>query len=287
MVVFLFGPLAGLLILRRPASRRQLLWLAMIAVWAVIWFIQPGGLADQSMRAAGILFTGAFIIAVVIDRGSVLTKALWSIVLAGAALGAWCRLLGVSWPQIELAVEAKGWAAYRMVASQVTRGAAPGSALGGFLDQFAAGVEPAAAFTPALAVLMALAGGALAVVWHGRIVGAEAERPRPFGRFAFNDQLVWAVIAALGLYFVNVGRSYTALALNGLLVLAVLYAIRGAAVVWAILLEGRGWQPALLAAVGGLLLLPFTAPGLGLVGLADTWIDFRRRVKRPSTGGIR
>lgn len=285
MVVFLFGPLAGLLVLRRPASRRQWLWLAMIAVWAVIWFIEPGGLADQSLRAAGILFTGAFVIAVVIDRGSLLSKTLWSAGLAALALGTWCHVLGISWRQIELALEAKGWAAYRMIAGQLTRGAPSGSALAGFLDQFAAGVEPAATFTPALAALMALAGGGLAVVWHGRIVSSKAGKPHPFRSFAFNDQLVWAVIAALGLYLANVGRSYTALAMNGLLVLAVLYAIRGTAVVWAIALEGRGWQPALLAAVGGTLLFPFAAPALGLLGLADTWIDFRRRAKRPPTGG--
>ncbi|HSM17171.1 MAG TPA: DUF2232 domain-containing protein [Gemmatimonadales bacterium] len=285
MVVFFLGPLAGLLILRRPSSRRQWLWLATIAVWAAVWVAEPGGLADQSLRAGGILFTGAFIIAVVLGRGSLLSQTLWAAAGAVVATGVWCRYLGIGWWQIELALEAKGWESYRMVASQVTRGAPAGSAVAGALDQFAAGVGPAAMLTPALAVLMAVAGGTLAVHWHHRIAGKAAEGSRPFRAFTVSDFLVWAVIAGLGLYLADAGRPYTTLALNGLAVVAVLYGIRGAAVVWAIALERRGWQPLVLALVGGLLLFPFVAASLVLVGLADTWIGFRQRTKRLSTGG--
>ncbi len=285
MVVFFLGPLASLLILRRPTSRRQWLWLATIAVWAAVWFAEPGGLADQSLRAGGILFTGAFIIAVVLGRGSLLSQTLWAAAGAVVATGVWCRYLGIGWWQIELALEAKGWETYRMVAGQVTRGAPAGSAVAGALDQFAAGVGPAAMLTPALAVLMAVAGGSLAVRWHRRIVGRAAEDSMPFRAFTVSDLLAWAVIAGLGVYLADMGRSYTALALNGLAVLAVLYGIRGAAVVWAIALERRGWQLVALALVGGLLLFPFVAASLVLVGLADTWIGFRQRAKRLFTGG--
>jgi len=285
MVVFFLGPLAGLLLLRRPSSRRQWLWFVTIAAWAAVWFAEPGGLADQSLRAGGILFTGAFIIAVVLERGSLLSQALWAAAGAVVATGVWCRYLGIGWWQLELALEAKGWEAYRMVAGQVTRGAPPGSAVAGALDQFAAGVGPAAMFTPALAVLMAVAGGTLAVQWHRRITDRATEGSRPFRAFTVSDFLVWAVIAGLGLYLADMGRPYTTLALNGLAVLAVLYGIRGAAVVWAIALERRGWQPLVLALVGGLLLFPFVAASLVLVGLADTWIGFRQRAARLSTGG--
>ena len=32
-------------------------------------------------------------------------------------------------------------------------------------------------------------------------------------------------------------------------------------------------------------LLPFVVGGLTLLGLADTWLDFRRRLATPATGG--
>jgi hypothetical protein len=74
------------------------------------------------------------------------------------------------------------------------------------------------------------------------------------------------------------------LALNVLAVLAVLYGIRGVAILWAIALEGRGGGMVLLAVVGGALLLPFVAPGFVLLGLADTWVGFQRRAIRLSKG---
>ena len=38
-------------------------------------------------------------------------------------------------------------------------------------------------------------------------------------------------------------------------------------------------------ALVGLLLWPFAAGGLLLLGLADSWVDFRRRLESPPTGG--
>ena len=42
-----------------------------------------------------------------------------------------------------------------------------------------------------------------------------------------------------------------------------------------------------LAAVtlASMFLLPFVLGGLTLLGLADTWLDFRRRLATPATGG--
>ena len=72
---------------------------------------------------------------------------------------------------------------------------------------------------------------------------------------------------------------------NLLLVLGVLYTARGLAVFFA--QAGRVAAP-----VGGVLLLiamfllPFVVGGLTLLGLADTWLDFRRRSSTPATGGL-
>lgn len=288
MVVFFLGPLAGLLLLGRPSSRRQWLWLTAITAWAVIWVIEPGGLADQSLRASGVLFTGAFVIAMLVGRGSLLSRTLWAAAAAAAGTAALCLRLGITWRQIEMAIEAKGWDAYRMLVAQLTRGAVSGSGgARGPLEQLAASMDTMAMLTPAVAVLLAVAGGILAVRWHNRIAGRRVSGSRPFREFTLSDHLAWAVIAGLAVYLAGFGRSSTVLALNVLAVLAVLYGIRGVAVLWAIALEGRGWPLIVLALSGGLLLLPIVAPTLVLIGLADTWVGFRRRVMRLSKGESR
>jgi hypothetical protein len=38
--------------------------------------------------------------------------------------------------------------------------------------------------------------------------------------------------------------------------------------------------------VGALFLLPFAVGGLALLGLADIWLDFRRRMAPPTSGGL-
>ena len=42
--MFVFGPLAGLLLLSRPSTTREWVWLAGVAVWSVLWLQQTGGL---------------------------------------------------------------------------------------------------------------------------------------------------------------------------------------------------------------------------------------------------
>jgi hypothetical protein len=65
---------------------------------------------------------------------------------------------------------------------------------------------------------------------------------------------------------------------------AVLYATRGLAVFSA----GSKRVPTPIIAtvtVVAMFLLPFVIGGLTLLGLADTWLDFRRRLSASATGG--
>ncbi len=65
---------------------------------------------------------------------------------------------------------------------------------------------------------------------------------------------------------------------NLLLVLGVLYAARGLAVFFgAARASGRAGAAAVLLLIS-MFLLPFVVGGLTLLGLADTWLDFRRRL---------
>jgi hypothetical protein len=137
---------------------------------------------------------------------------------------------------------------------------------------------------PGLLALAAIGGLRLAWTWYHRI----AERPigpapAPFLAFSFNDQIVWGLVAGVALSLVPVPAAQVVGA-NLVLVWAALYAVRGLAVFAA--LASRVPGPVLLAlGVVTLLLLPFVLGGLTLLGLADTWLDFRRR-QTPVTGGF-
>ena len=56
--VLLFGPLAGLLLLSRPSTLREWLWLFGAGIWCALWLNQPGGLAAQFARAGAVLLAG-------------------------------------------------------------------------------------------------------------------------------------------------------------------------------------------------------------------------------------
>src|SRR3954464_6755118 len=139
---------------------------------------------------------------------------------------------------------------------------------------------------PGLLAIAAVAGLRLAWAWYHRLaLRPLGPPPAPFRSFSFSDQLVWAWVAALALTLVPVPEPWRLAGANLLLVLVVLYASRGLAVF--LTQSGRVAGP-----VGGVLLLiamfllPFVVGGLTLLGLADTWLDFRRRSSTPTTGGF-
>ena len=141
---------------------------------------------------------------------------------------------------------------------------------------------------PAGLVLASLAG--LGLAWRGHFPLALkpfAAEPRRFTAFTFDDQAVWLVVASLTILLV-LGKvtppSIELVAMNVLAVMLCLYAYRGAAVFRA----GTGRPSALgvaLYSVVAIVMFAFVASGLTVLGLADTWIDFRRRFAASSTGG--
>ena len=96
--------------------------------------------------------------------------------------------------------------------------------------------------------------------------------------FRFNDQMIWVFIGGLLLLALTLGDGWTRLGHNTVLVMGALYAVRGAAVM--LFLNGG------LTALGGmvlaaitLLIAPVLVAGALLVGLGDTWLDVRTRVR--------
>lgn len=281
--IFFLGPLAGLLLLCGPRRVGEWVWLVAALAWAVLWLQGAGGLGLQVVRASGVLLTGAFVVALSLPLRSLIGRGLFAVALATAALAGWAKILGVSWMAIQGAVQEELVAVYQQVARL---GAAGAPTEAGLAEQFATSAGAVAALFPAALAIGGLAGIGLAWAWHRRIAARPLGPPgRRLAEFRFSDHLVWGWIIGLGLRVFATTEPWPTLGANLLLLWTGLYAVRGLAVVRA----GVVRLPAAVAAVVvlvALFFLPFVVGGLTLLGLADTWLDFRRRGAPPATGGF-
>jgi hypothetical protein len=131
---------------------------------------------------------------------------------------------------------------------------------------------------PALLGLQSLALLALAWALFHRASRARIGPPlRTLAEFRFSDQLVWGVVLGVTLLVVPSLREARGIGLNLVVFFGALYALRGLGVLSWFLAPGRP-TPVLLviaAVVAGPVVGIFS---LGL-GLADTWIDWRGRMR--------
>ena len=278
--MFLFGPLAGLLIVSRPATVREWAWLLGALAWSALWVLQAGGLGAQFARAAAVLVSGSFLALTLWRPSNRVSQALAATGGAAVALGIWMYGLGLQWRALQLAVEEE------LTALQSgMRG--PWSELTGSSEmsaQMSAMADTVSILYPALLALAAIAGLRLAWAWYHRIAGRPVgSPPAPFSAFGFSDQLIWGWVLGLAMALLPEPEPVRVIGANILLVWSALYATRGIAVFVA---GARRTPASVLAALAlvTVILLPFVLCGLTLVGLADTWLDFRRRLT-PSTGG--
>lgn len=289
-------PLAGLLAVTRPASTREWLWLTATGALSLLWVVGSGGIADQAVNAMAVLMTGAFIALSTADGRSTFTRAAWSVLLAAAAIVLWSLIWGIRWTDVELALTRQWWAFCRTLsmAADFAEVSPSGRA---FIDRMADAGRPIARLFPARLIVSGILGLVVAATWHQRITHRPLGRAvAQLSRFRFTDQLIWLVILGVAVLVTpQVGafqdladRSpvgamlfytvsyWTPVASNLLVVCGALYVARGAAVVRRMLRPG----PAIaLAVIATLFLLPFALAGLVALGVADTWIDFRRRIE--------
>lgn len=280
--VLLFGPLAGLLLLSRPRRVREWLWLLATATWSALWLDQAGGLASQFARAEAVLITGSYLALTLWRPSARFSRALLATAIGGVALVVWMWYFGVGWTAVREAVEQDLWRYNRDFIMRLGQ-VAPGMSDAGMLDQMSAMVRSIALLYPALLALASMAGVTLAWVWHRRIAQRPlGPAPAGFSSFEFSDQLVWGWVIGLALCLAPLPEVWSSVGANLLLVWAVLYAVRGLAV----FAVGTRRVPAPVIATLSLiamLLLPFVVGGLTLLGLADTWLDFRRRLAASAT----
>ena len=133
---------------------------------------------------------------------------------------------------------------------------------------------------PSMLALQTLAAMALAWALYHRF--SRARLGEPLGRlreFRFNDHWIWSVIVGLLLALLPALEVLRPLGVNLLVFFGALYALRGAGVLAWFLRPGRSWLGLLVGVALLLLLRDGAAIALGLVGLGDTWADWRRRTR--------
>jgi len=176
---------------------------------------------------------------------------------------------------------------WRVARSQMERSRAPqpaDSATVAMLDRFETQLsgtpQLARSVLPSMLALQTLAAMALAWALFHRF--SRARLGEPLGRlrdFRFNDHWIWSVIVGLVLALLPALEVLRPLGVNLLLFFGTLYALRGVGVLMFFLRPGRSLFGVLVGVALLLLLRDGAAIALGLVGLGDTWADWRRRIR--------
>jgi len=272
--LYLLGPLALLTLFSRPRTPRELIWLGLASAGAAANLAGDQTLVPQLLRTGGLLMSFGFALLSLRRSPTVVSRLLWALALSVGGLILWAQVWGVTWVAVENAFTAifqelyKSWAASRPNDLDFQR----------LLQQSPEMARQAARLMPGLLALQAMAGAALAWDWHLRIAATPLGRaPARFKDFRFNDHLVWGAIFTLGLMLLPLPPLAGLIAANLLIVWAGLYTVRGLAVIAAVFEQA----PALLRIPAMALASPICA----VLGLADTWLDFRGRLIPPAPGG--
>jgi len=289
---YLLFPLVLLLGVSRPSSRREWLTLGIaIALLVLSVMGRDNDLFGQFVRATGAFLAGAFTVTMLARPGPVFPRALLAVVIAGAVAYFWGAYFGADWPAVQAAAASGTRAFFTAQASAAAAQGAAGDAARQIFTELAQRADSVAALFPAILTLAAIAG--LALAW--RIYEDVATHPLAvtggsFASFRFGDQLVWIPVLALAVLVLPVGDrvgdlSLEVLAQNVLLVSVALYTARGLAVFWTVA-RAAPRAIVLVLTLVAVFLSPFAVSGLALLGLADSWVDFRRRAAPPPTGGV-
>ncbi len=273
--LLIFVPLAILLV-ALPPRRPALLVAAGLLVWLVFFRGQDGALWYVERGWALLLAAWFVALAVLWPRRSFIARGLGAVAATTLSTGAF------------LLVRRSGFAGVDSIITDELRGAASETltvwttALG--FERVSARVSEAvyaaadlqALVFPALLALGSLTG--LAVAWfaYRRLAHGDVAPLRPLREFRFPDDLVWVLIAGLVLLLLPLGASAQRAGTNLLTFMAVLYALRGVAV----LLVIAGAPGPLGIVIGGVLVLflyPLVMMMTVLVGVTDTWLDLRAR----------
>jgi len=135
---------------------------------------------------------------------------------------------------------------------------------------------------PAILSLGTLAALGLAWWMYGRWARGWA---RPLGRlreFRFSDHLVWLLIVGLALTLFGFGEGWERAGSNTVVFMGALYVLRGVGVILFVN-GGLSFFGAFVFAVAVLFLAPIVIAGMLVIGVGDTWLDLRTRLRRTAS----
>ncbi len=142
-------------------------------------------------------------------------------------------------------------------------------------------VESQAGVFPAVLGVATLA--SLGVAWwlYVRLSTGSDQGVGPLRDFRFNDHLVWLFIGGLVLLVMRWEAVSAQVGANAVVFMGVLYALRGAAVILFVS-GGLSLLGYVLLGFGMVFLPPLVLTGAMVIGIGDTWLDVRRRVRAPN-----
>lgn len=280
---FVLGPLAVLLLLSRPRTRREWLWIGLSVVAAVVMLRLPATLTDRTIRAAEAFFTGGFVIATLIGVRSLFRRTVIAIATSAVVTAGWFTWLGIGWTTLRAGFVRDYWTTWRLLSPDLPAAPPLLGETGATTTamQLAAALRDAAGLVPGVIAVFGLAGGYLAWNWYWRLASRPlGAPPQPFRELRFSDHLVWLLIIAAAVTLAAPSGWPGVLGSNLLVVMLVLYAGRGLAVIQTSLAPAPMLFVMLLS-VTAMFLLPLAMVSCVLIGTADTWLDFRRRMAPP------
>ena len=119
----------------------------------------------------------------------------------------------------------------------------------------------------------------MAVAWWGYIglSGKKLKSLMGLSEFKFNDHLVWCLIGGLLFLVSDVGEGWSRVGENLVFFMVSLYVLRGTAVF--LVTTGILFFGKVSLFLGLIFLAPVVLTIAFLIGLSDTWFDYRNRVR--------
>jgi hypothetical protein len=234
-----------------------------------IWFAE---------RAWAVLIGGGFLaITLVVPAWSLSARALGAVTGAAAIAATILAVRTDAWAALDSAITVgvRASSDQALATLQTLSGEGPSPQVIEAMERLA---ETQAAVFPAMIGIASMA--ALGVAWwvRTRLVGEGDQGLGPLREFRFNDHLVWLLIGGLMLLFVQWGDAFVRLGSNAIVFMAALYMLRGAAV-FLFLSGGLSVLGYALMLVGLVVAAPVFMSMAVLIGVGDTWLDLRSRVR--------
>lgn len=282
-------PIALLTVVRGPNRLTDWLWLSTLLVLALVWRSLPTDLFTRVSGASSLFFGGSFVVFTVIGIKATIHRSILAAIFTTLVVIAGLHQLGIDYGGFRNTLTSDLWQAMRAGPTKLQLPETMPPSRG-----FQAGIDPrtlpvaqrmadfAVSFSHyigASLALLALFGASLA----SRVVRSSNPRPtdpplEDFSAFRFTDHLIWLLIFAMIMslipgtvpWFADLGR-------NLLIVTLALYCARGAAIV-RVILSRSGPIFLMLLFLAVLFLFAPVLFGCIMLGIADTWLDLRRRL---------